>query len=195
MIEPGLIAELLTTYQIPAVFAGAFFFGESVIITSVYLAAQFNWSLVMVVSAVFAGTVISDLLWFVAGNLLRSRLEQTLWLKKQREQASQLLAALTGTRPFIALLFIKFLYGSRIAMILYLAARQVTLWQFIVFNSLGTLLWMAVIIPLGYLAGRGADSAMPLLNRIELAVLVLIVSAVLFRLFSLWLTKKIADRK
>lgn len=185
----------LAAYRLPAVFGGAFFFGESVIITTAYLTAQLHWPLATVLVAAFLGTVISDSAWFIGGRLLRKQLSRWKVLQKQRAQTHQLVQHLTGTRSFIALLFIKFLYGSRIAMIMYVAAQRVPFLTFTVFNSLGTLVWLAVIFPLGYAAGRGLSHALPLVHAMQGAVVVIVMSALVFRLLSLWLTRKLKPRQ
>lgn len=184
------LVELLSSYHIPATFVGAFFFGESVIITAAYLTAQLHWSVALVVLAAFLGTVVSDTIWFFVGRLLERRLSRTERFGRQRERIASLLKTLTGTRPALALLFIKFLYGSRIAMIFYLAARQVSLPAFLFFNAIGTLIWLAVIFPLGYIASEGIGQTQSAVRTIEIAAVVLVASAILFRLLSIWLTKR-----
>lgn len=184
--------NLIIIYHNWAVVVGAFFFGESIIITAAYLAAELGWNIFYLVLAAFFGTVISDTCWFFAGRFFDGFFSRKEYYRKRREEASVLLSRLTGERPFIALLYIKFLYGSRIAMIVYLAARNVSFRLFTIFNSLGTMLWLAVIIPLGYFAGSTiAPDASSLLNVVGAGIAVLIFSAATFKYFSRWLTKRL----
>ena len=78
-------------------------------------------------------------------------------------------------------------------MIFYVAARRVSLAVFTLFNSIGTIIWLAVLIPLGWLAGRGLEGAASALGTIEIAVAVFVVSIIVFRIVSVWITKKIGS--
>lgn len=188
MIET--LTALLTTYQIPSVFLGAFFFGDSVILTSAYLAGQLAWSPIPIFLAAFAGTVASDTLWFFFGKYFSTRFSRIAFLRTEREKISAFVARLVGERPWQALIMVKFLYGSRVAMILYAAASGITFSTFTVFNSLGSIIWLLVFIPLGYLAGRGVSHAAPLADALPMALGVLIVSFSMFRIITIWMKKK-----
>jgi len=188
-----LIEHYLSVYHIPAVFAGSFFFGESVVVTSAYLASRLGWFMPTVFLAAFFGTVISDGVWFLLGNVLNNYFARTGWLKRQREAAASILAKLTGRRPFIVLVYIKFIYGSRIAMILYLAGRRVSMTKFLLYDSLGTVIWLCVMMPAGYLAARGTD-LLWFIDRIEISALVLLAVIIFIRFTTSWLTEKITKR-
>ncbi len=189
-----LILSLLEQYRILAVFAGSFFFGDSVIITAAYLAGQLDWAVAPIFIAAVLGTIIADTLWFVVGVFLKRSHSHFAYFEKQREQAAAFLHKLTGTRPEMALIYIKFLYGTRIAMILYAAARGMSIKTFTIYNSLGVLLWFIIFFPLGYLAGRGIARAMPLVGTVEAALVVLVASFVAVRIFNIWLTHRMEKK-
>ena len=191
MIDSPSLIQLLTTYHIPAVLAGTFFFGESVVITSAYLAIQLGWPIAEVFLAAFAGTVISDTFWFFLGSFLQKRFSKSEKFQHKREKAGEFFSRLAGTRPFLVLLYIKFLYGSIIAMILYLATRKVSLSTFTLFNSLGALIWLLVIIPIGVFAAKGTPGALSAFDVLKIGALVLLASWIAFHFISAWLTKKI----
>lgn len=187
------ITALLTAHRIVAVFWGAFFFGDSVIFTAAYLAGQLAWDAVPIFATAFLGTAAADTMWFFLGVYVSKRFSGTTFMRYQREKAATLLAKLTGEKPAYALIFIKFLYGSRIAMILYVAARGLSFRTFSLYNSIGILVWLGVFFPIGYLAGKGISSNFPILNVIEAAVIVFVVSFVLMRILTLWLTRKVVS--
>jgi membrane protein DedA with SNARE-associated domain len=184
--------ELITLYQLPVTFLGAFFFGESVIVTAAYMAADFDWNIWAISLAAFCGTVAADSMWFFVGKLARDAMPKR-W-EKHRESAEELVESLTGKKPFVALLFIKFLYGSRIAMILYLASKRVPFYLFTIYNSIGTIIWLLVMIPLGYFASVGLGRPESVATALQVAVAVFVGSMILFRLLSLWLTKTIEKK-
>lgn len=187
-MEP--LSALLTAYQIPSVFAGAFFFGDSVILTAAYVAGQLSWSPIPLFLAALLGTVLSDTLWFLFGAKLLSRFNDAKFLKKEREKMSGFVQRLVGERPLPALIMVKFLYGSRVAMILYVASRGMSFATFTFFNAIGAVVWLLVFIPLGYLAGRGIGTAFPYVSVVPAALTVLVLSIVVFRVITVWMEKR-----
>ena len=188
------ITTLLTVYQIPTVFLGAFFFGDSVILSGAYLAGELGWSPIPVFLTALAGTITADTLWFVFGKYFAGRFSQVKFLKKEREKMAGFIARLVGERPLTALILVKFLYGSRIAMILYAAASGIKFRTFFLFNGIGAVIWLLVFIPLGYLAGKGVSQAVPLLGTLPTALLVLVISVIVFRIITIWMEKKMQKR-
>lgn len=188
MIE--VLTALLTAYQLPSVFVGAFLFGDSVIVTSSYLAGQLSWSPVPIFIAALAGTLASDTLWYLFGRFFSARFSEFAFLKKEREKMSGFIARLVGEKPLTALIMVKFLYGSRIAMILYAASSGITFWTFSFFNCIGAVIWLLVFIPLGYAAGKGVGHAVPFVDALPVALAVLVGSFVIFRIITIWMEKK-----
>ena len=185
------IVNLLSTYQLPAIFLGSFFFGETVILTAAFLAGEGTWSISSVFWLSLAGTVISDSLWFLLGQTVFKFTRQ--WEKYQDKYQVFLikLEKLTGKRPFLALLFIKFLYGTRILTILYLSIRKMPYSTFILFNTIGTVLWLFVMIAIGWSAGKGIAGADQIFSRVEYIITALVILIVLYRIITGWLGKKI----
>ncbi|KKT86899.1 MAG: hypothetical protein UW86_C0015G0003 [Microgenomates group bacterium GW2011_GWA1_Microgenomates_45_10] len=188
------IISLLSTYQLPAIFLGAFFFGETVILTAAFLAGQGTWSIESVFWLSLAGTVISDSLWFLLGQTFFKFTKR--WEKYQDQYQTFLikLEKITGQRPFLSLLFIKFLYGTRILTILYLSIREVRFFTFLLFNTVGTILWLLVMISVGWLVGRGATNITDVFYKVEYALTALVLLIVFFKIMTTWLSKKIVKQ-
>lgn len=187
MIET--LTALLTAYQVPTVFLGAFFFGDSVILTSAYLTGQLSWSPVPIFLAALMGTVISDSLWYFFGAYFASRFSNVKFLRKERQKMSGFIERLVGEKPMYALIMVKFLYGSRVAMILYAAAKRIHFGLFTLFNTIGAVIWLLVFIPLGYYAGKGVSQAAPLLDALPAALVVLVMSIIIFRIITIWMER------
>ena len=190
----AMIVELITLYKIPAVFAGAFFFGDSVVITSAYLTGQLGWYVPSILAAVFLGTTLADVIWFLAGVFWQKHSSRIHFFEESRKKAAELLETFLGKNPLLAIIAVKFLYGTRIAMIVYVAARGMSFGTFALYNSIGTFLWLAVLFPLGYLTGKGLAQALPPIYAIQAAIVVLILSFIIMRMFSIWLTKRIGKK-
>ncbi|OHB06029.1 MAG: hypothetical protein A3B22_00820 [Candidatus Zambryskibacteria bacterium RIFCSPLOWO2_01_FULL_47_33] len=189
-MDPSII-NLLSTYQLPAIFLGAFFFGETVILTAAFLAGQGTWSIESVFWLSLAGTVISDSLWFLLGQTFFQFTKR--WEKYQDKYQTFLikLEQTTGQRPFLSLLFIKFLYGTRILTILYLSIRKVRYSTFLLFNTIGTIIWLLVMILVGWLVGRGVGNVVQVFSRVEYIVTALVLLIMFFKVMTTWLSKKI----
>lgn len=185
------LPQLLSAHYFPAVFAGAFFFGESVIVTAAALAPKLGWPIGEVALAAFLGTLFADATWFGLGNAAdRALLSYVHAYEHAKERAIGTFGRYAERHPFRILLYLKFLYGMRIAMILYLATRRLSFPAFIFFDAIGTALWLVIILALGYGVGIGAFRTLPDLGVVQIALTVFIVSFIGFRLLGVWLSTK-----
>lgn len=187
------IIHYLQVYQLPAIFAGSFFFGETVVISAAFLAGQHFWSVWNVFWICFLGTVISDTLWFVLGRRMTTKIEQH---EKHGSRYKKVVAKINkyvGNRVFLALLFIKFLYGTRILTIFYISSRKVSFLKFTLFNSLGTIIWLTIIVGAGFLAGKGTANYLGSIKDIKYIALALVAFILLFRVVDSWTEKKVFD--
>ncbi len=185
------ILALLTAYHLPAIFLGSFFFGETVIISAAFLAGQGLFSPMTVFWLSLLGTVASDSLWYLFGQKLLTIFHRWDTYKRNSEKVLAALESITGKQAFLSLLFIKFLYGTRILTIIYLSMRRMGFWFFTGMNTVGSIIWLVVLIPLGYLAGKSVADLLPLLHRVEYGALFLILVLLVFRFGTAWLSKKI----
>lgn len=168
------------------VFVGTFFLGESVVLVSAALAATGTWSVWAVVGWAFAGTVISDTAWFRTARLGLGRWTSDSGRAARLALTTRRLDRLSGAHPHRALLFVKFVYGTRIASIAYMALRQVPAGRFVVFDSIGTAVWLAVMVPLGWAIGMGAESLGADLKRFEWAILGIVLVGAAAKGYMAW---------
>ena len=189
-----LLQSGIVTYGWIGLFFGAFFFGETVIISSALVVFAQGLSVPIAFIIAFLGTVLSDTVWFLLGtSVIRKRLERNgTWQKNQ--QFIERLNAVFGRFPFLILLVIKFLYGTRILTIVYLSVRKLPLWQFIVFNAAGTVLWLSVLFGLSYTAVHAAISIDGTLSTIQIVVMSAVVVFIIVKLLNLWITKRLENK-
>ncbi len=187
------LEHALTVYYLPAVFVGAFLFGESVIITASFLAAQFGWPLLPLFGLSLTGTVLSDIGWFYGGKFLMRYAGRWERYRTKYQATLAYLEKLAGSRPFLVLLFIKFLYGTRIITIIYLSWRQITLKNLLVFDTIGSAIWLALIIGIGWLAGKGIANFIPVVDTAQKLLISLVLVVVISKL-ALWLTSFLGKR-
>lgn len=188
----GELIALLLAHQALGIFLGSVLFGETVIITAAFFAAQGFGSLWAVWWAGLIGTVLSDSLWFWGGAAAHRRIEQ-----RAGERYTKFLSIIDqrfGHRPFLVLLFVKFLYGTRILTIIYLSIRKLPFSTFVVFDTLGTMLWLAVMIGIGWLAGVGSVNLVNYVGYAQVTLLSLVVLIVGIRFFAVWISRRLLDK-
>lgn len=188
------IVELLITYQLPAIFFGAIFFGETVIITAAFLAGQEVWSISSVFWLSLFGTLLSDTLWFFCGQTIFKMAHKWERYKNTYDTMLRNVEKLTGKKPFLSLLFIKFLYGTRILNIVYLSIRKIPFSTFLLFDTLGTIIWLAVLLPIGWYAGQQLADVTDIVRKTSYALTTLVVLILANKFVSVWLGKKVTKK-
>ena len=165
-----------------------------VIITAAFLSGQGLWSLTTVFLLSLVGTLASDAIWFLFGNTIFKLTRKWQANQKKYQKLITRLDNLTRNKPFLALLFIKFLYGTRILTILYLSTKKISFWKFLFFDTLGTILWLIVMIAIGWMAGKGIANFAPFINKTEYALPAIVVLIILSKLVTIWMEKRINEK-
>ena len=70
----------------------------------------------------------------------------------------------------VALIIAKFLVGTRVLLIMYVSTTQISFGQFMRYDLLAILIWIIVVIPIGFLSGLGFTYLAKILNNIYAAV-------------------------
>lgn len=182
--ETLIVATMLSTLALHkswVVFVGTFFLGESVVLAASALAAQGVWSVIAVAGWAFAGTVISDTVWLRSAAMGLGRWRSDPDGSGKLAKTTDRLDRLTGQHPHRALVIVKFLYGTRIASLVYMAVRNVPTRRFVAFDAIGTAIWLAVIIPIGWAIGRGMANLGADLKRLEWLILAIVLAATLYK--------------
>ena len=180
----------MTSYHSWIILAGTFVFGDSIVLAASGLAAHGQWSVGSVILWSFLGTLISDTMWFK----LADRTLQRIMSDPTREAAFVRMTARmdrwVGESPHHGLLFVKFLWGTRTLSIVYMASRGVSPLTFMLFDAIGTLLWLAVLVPIGFLAGQGVANLSADLTRLEYALPILLVLAIVLKRGRTWILNR-----
>jgi membrane protein DedA with SNARE-associated domain len=178
---------------LPAVFLGAFFFGESVIITASLLGPKLGLSFIQVYVFALSGTIMADLCWFWFGDLLS---EKSQFLKRKnkiaRKKYANLVEKIIKERSFLALLYIKFLYGTRVLTIMYLSLKKIPVRKFLLFDLLGTIIWLFTIMGLSWGVSLGIRAVTNEVRYIGYLLLLAVAIIIIFYLISQWIKKKLS---
>lgn len=182
---------ILYAYGFPALFLGGFFFGETVIIPAAFLAGQNILSTPEVFWLAFLGTVCADVLWFFTGPFIWKFAHRFETISKRSEAILKRLDELYANQPFRALLFSKFIYGTRFLTVVYLSLERVSALRFLVMNFFSTLLWLVTIVAIGWLAGKSIVNILPIIADVKYALLVVVLIIIGLKLVPIWFQKKV----
>ncbi len=173
-----MLLDSLALHQSWIIFVGTLFLGESVLIAYAALSAQGGWPVTTVAVWAFAGTLVADTVWFLSARAGLGRWASDPARSSRLTRLGTFLDRFTGPHPHRALLATKFFYGSRVAAIAYMALRGVKTGKFLVFDAIGTALWLAVMIPIGWAVGAGLGGFEVNMKRAQWVVLVAVLGGV-----------------
>lgn len=172
-----LIADYTEIYGLYMVFVGTFLTGEIAILTSFIMSAQGWFASPYVFICAVLGTLAADFFWFSIGRLFPARI-QRLALFKVLSESSIFKLQMRIQNYALILLIMKYLYGLRWITIVYLSAlNKVSVREFVVYDLLGTIIFVLSLAALGIPAGNGLYNVIPAYHSA-----VSIVSAIVFAL-------------
>lgn len=190
-----LIEHLFTNYGLITIILSVFFLGELAVIATFALSANGFIAPHLAMLYTFLGTILIDIFWFyVAEYVLRKKFEEKL-RKKSSDKNFAFLTSLIDKHFFVILLFIKFLMGMRLILTLYIVLKtRIPFYKKIVLDSIGAVLFIAVLFPIGWSFGKGMSSLFEkseLISQILTSVTLLIVFIAIFPHVILFLLKKV----
>lgn len=180
----------LASYHAWIILVGTFFFGDTVVLTAAGLAAHGQWPVASVVGYSFLGTVISDTMWFTLADRTMHKIRGDSDRAAAFDRLTTRLDGWVGEYPQFGLLFVKFLWGTRTLSIVYMASRKLPTQRFILFDAMGTAIWLGVLVPIGWLAGKGVASLSGELTRLEYALPILLVGAFAIKRGRTWILNR-----
>lgn len=162
-------------------FFAALIGGEELIVPLAFLVGTGLWDIpsLFIFSAI--GTIVADVAWFLLG---RHGIQKTAFFKRhsgKHEQVKKLIRKV-AKHEFNLLLLTKFIYGARIFTIIHLSLEETHLYRFIALNSIVIVVWLTVIINIGWWAGRGSTWLTSLVEHPLALVLGVLATLVLFHL-------------
>jgi membrane protein DedA with SNARE-associated domain len=154
-----------------AVLGGSFLEGETVVVLAGYAAHRGYLSLSWVILAAFLGSVAGDQLWFYLGRRYGPAVSERYPSLAQKSEKVNGLLHRKGT---VFVLFLRFMYGIRIAGPIIIGGTGYPARKFLVLNLLGGILWAPIISGLGYFLGHGVEIVLGDIRRYEIWLFALI---------------------
>ncbi len=141
---------------------------EEVLLFLAVLSGSGVLSFWQIVISGFIGIAIHDAIFYFLG---RTRpvyfLKKKLRLSKKNNALASLIKKLGKKGYFLPLFLSKFIYGIRIAMIIYASHKERKFSRYLLLNSLAVLIWFCIMMPLGWLAGKGFVELLHVARGIE----------------------------
>lgn len=143
--------EFLDQYGYLALCIGSFFEGETAILVASSLIHQELFEGPFTLLAGFAGSFISDWLYFIIG-----RLNGRYFIAYRPALQERLVPVQTffETHKLQILFTYRFLYGFRVIIPLIIGMSSIRPMQFLIYSIISGLLWASVVCTVGYMIGR-----------------------------------------
>jgi membrane protein DedA with SNARE-associated domain len=170
------IAALIAQYGYAAVFLGALFEGETVLLLAGYAAHRGYLDFALLTGVAELGAVAGDQFFFWLG-----RRHGKMLLQRRPAMRSKVGRALDliQKHPVGIILAMRFMWGLRIALPVAIGLSNVNRWRFFWLNLVSAALWAPLMGGIGYMFGALLSTHLTALHRIEHWVMLSIAVAVL----------------
>jgi len=173
--------EVFRSYTPPiAFFAG--FLSEDVLLFLSILSGSEHLPLIIVFVFGFLGAITHDsILIFLGRTKAAHSIKKRVDLSKRDYGMMEKIAdKIRNNSLFLTLFISKFIYGVRTIVLLYSSNKDKKFIHFFSLNALAVLLYCLIMVPLGYLAGKGFSQFLGYMKGLERFLLVFVVTLLIF---------------
>ncbi len=89
----------------------------------------------------------------------------------------------------------KFVFGARILIIFYVAKKEKSFRKYLLFEVLAVVIWFIIMIPLGWLVGRGFVQILSYAKGLEKALALIFVIIIIYYIINKVFRKKISSKQ
>ena len=178
----------LSDFTISGDFLGAAFGGEVAMITLSFLAAQNFFPIFALFIVSFLGVFSSDSLYFFLGRTkVATKIMDHRYAFNTVSIITEAIAKVSRGNHLLAFIFTKFLIGTRVVLILYIAKTNITFRNFIRNDSIAIFVWLVVLIPIGFLSGLGFTYISGVLENVYAGIGFVVLILFIVVIMQLWL--------
>jgi membrane protein DedA with SNARE-associated domain len=189
-----ILIKSLSTYSEAICFLGAFLGGTGFVIFLAALAGQNVISPLTLLGYAFLGNFLSDLIWFFLGRVVLFNKASSMKILVEAKNQTAAFMARMGSREYLVFILIKFVYGIRIAAILYFGSIHYQWSKFFKHNALAVLIINLVALGVGWSAGKGLTIFVSIFENFMLATAILLGIAAVLTLVRAVVTKGLLKR-
>ena len=140
----------------------------------------------------FIGAIIHDCaIYFIADSNIMKKFNKKIKFSKRNKGLMLFMERLGNGGYFKPLALSKFIYGTRVGIIFYAVHKEKKFRDFMLYNTLAVLIWFVVMVPMGWLAGRGFSGLLEIVNGVEKILAATILVVVIIYIARRLLSKKI----
>lgn len=167
--------SLLEQYGLLIIFVGTFLEGETIVILAGFSAHQGLLNPFAVAVSAFCGSFAGDQFWFYLARHYRTH---RFVVKAVDRPAFQRALHFLEHHPTTFILSFRFIYGVRNVSPIVIGLSDIPALRFLSLNALAAAIWATIFTSVGYVFADALETVLGELERIEHAVLIVIVVAV-----------------
>jgi membrane protein DedA with SNARE-associated domain len=164
--------------------------GDASLIFFVVFAINYSIPLTLVLFFAYFGSLFGDTLWFVFGIRLMKKFRNRKSIDAGYKHIINFIEKNLKNNHLLALILVKFLYGTRVITTIYLSDGRMCYKKFMKYNFIATFVWIVFMGAIGYLVAIGFEFILNTFKNIQLAVTGLIIF-----LFLLSLVQKLINNR
>jgi membrane-associated protein len=172
----NFLEQIIVLHPVLAVFVSSFF-SEEIIVFLAILSGRGIINFWIVFCAGILGLLCFDSLCFLAGKSKFGKYVEEKFFKEHFKSVG----GINKSRAFFYLFVTKFIYGTRIASLMYYGMRKMSYKRFVVYDFVSLVFWACIMLGAGWLAGKGFDVLLRVTKGAgKLAALVLVTLVLVY---------------
>jgi membrane protein DedA with SNARE-associated domain len=183
--------EFMLHYGYLAIFLGCMLEGEALVILGGFFAYHGLMFFPIVALVAFAGTMVSDIGWFLLG---RHSQEHGFNAWRWVQWINRHSVNIVSKRPRFLAFFFRFMYGFRVIIPFSLGRSHLATTTYLAYNALGILLWVAVYAGIGYSFAGTIELLFGRIKHFDVIIGLVIVSICVIFLFGHHVAEKVLTR-
>ena len=178
------LSSLVILHPILVTYVGSFFSEDMAIFLSV-LAGRGMISFFITFFVSILGVLSFDIICFSIGRSRFGKYLEERYLKKHFEK----LKGVSHERALFYLIITKFITGTRIATYIYYGMKKLDFEKFLLYNTISVLIWAGIMLPIGWMAGKGVDKYLRIAHGFERFTLIVVITMVIIFVLHKLITK------
>lgn len=181
MVFEEVVIAFLQAYTPALAFVAGLILGDSLILLAALAGAGELNILIIFVFALLGETVHDSAFFYFSKSRIVKYIKRKLELDKGKNRAAEMIEGLASRTGgyFVPLFLAKFVYGVRDSVVLYVGHKQKNFKKYILTCICASVCTLAIVLGLGWLAGRGFTEIIPVFKGIEKGVGILIIALVI----------------
>jgi membrane protein DedA with SNARE-associated domain len=167
MVLAEVAMSMFQNYTFILAFLAGLFIGDLVLVLGLFAGAGKTNFWIIILFAFIGGLIHDIIFYFISNSKFAHFIKKKFKLSKKRNKIAHYIERLSNGSYFIPVLIAKYVYGVRDAVILYVAHNEKSLRKYIFTVSPADLIWLFSVTGLGWLAGKGYTSIIPLVQGFE----------------------------